>query len=115
MSDELKRLEQKIDELIQMQKVSTHNIYALYRRTTALAHMLEATSEGKEPRLPKTLRAEIDASLNPEWFVQLAEQDKSEFVRRYGDEVFDLLMQHGVGVISKMQDFAPGKSEGVTH
>ncbi len=115
MTDDLKRIEDKLDKLLEQEQLNGRNIYALYRRTTALAHMVEAASEGKEPRLPKTLRAEIDASLNPEWFSELAQKDSAEFIHRYGEGVLELLRARGIDVITKMNDFAPSKAKGSTH
>ncbi|MCI5049758.1 MAG: hypothetical protein MRY32_05440 [Rickettsiales bacterium] len=114
MSD-LTSIESKLDELLELQKMNARNIYTLYRRTTALAHMVEALSDGQEPRLPKTLRAEIDASLSPEYFSDLAERDKDEFTRRYGEQVFEILKKKGIDSITKIGEFAPTKHEQSTH
>ena len=114
MTEEL-TTDEKLDRLIELEEMNARNIYALYRRTTALAHMVEAVADGKEPRLPKVLRAEIDASLNPDAFEALADKDADEFTRRYGEDVLNVLRTKGVDVITKIGDFAPLKSEGVTH
>lgn len=110
-----KALEQKLDELLELERMNARNIFALYRRTTALAHMVEAVADGREPRLPRTLRAEIDASLDAESFEALAREDEAEFLRRYGQEVLDILRRRGVDVITKIGDFAPLKSETMKH
>jgi len=115
MEDALKAIEKKLDELLELERVNARNIGTLYRRTTALAHMVEAVAEGREPRLPKTIRAEIDASLNPKYFSELATKDKSEFLRLYGQQVLEILQQQGVEAISRMGDFSPLKSERQTH
>ncbi len=67
------------------------------------------------PRLPKTIRAEIDASLNAEAFEQMARQDPAEFTHRYGDQVLEILQKQGVNAISRIGDFAPLKSEHGVH
>ena len=108
-------MEEKLDRLLELQEQTSRNIYALYRRTTALAHMMEALSDGAEPRLPKTMRAEIDASLNPDYFEQLAKKDSAEFIRRYGEQVLDVLQMQGIAAITRIGEFAPLKSEGTTH
>lgn len=105
----LARIEAKLDELMQVQQMNARNIFTLYRRTTALAHMVEAAAEGREPRLPMIMRAEIDASLDAEAFENLAHKDKDEFVRRYGDVVLNVLQGQGVEAISKIGEFAPPK------
>ena len=107
----MSELEAKLDALLELERMNARNIFALYRRTTALAHMVEAVADGQEPRLPKTIRAEIDASINPEVFEQLAREDKDEFLRRYGQEVLNVLQQKGIDAISKIGDFAPLKSQ----
>lgn len=114
MSEE-QTTDEKLDRLIELEEMNARNIYALYRRTTALAHMMEAVADGSEPRLPKVLRAEIDASLNPDLFETLADKDEMEFTRRYGQAVLEVLRSKGVEAITKIGDFAPMKSEGVSH
>lgn len=113
--DTLKTIEEKLDALLRLEQMNANNIYALYRRTTALAHMVEAVAEGREPRLPQTIRAEIDASLNADAFEQMARQDASEFIRRYGKQVLEVLQKQGVDAISRIGDFAPLKSEHGVH
>lgn len=115
MSEAMKELEKKIDQLLELEKMNARNIYALYRRTTALAHMMEMIAQGKEPRLPMVVRAEIDASVNPEYFEELAKEDKKEFVRRYGQSVLDILNKHGIDAITKIGEFAPPRNEQQTH
>ena len=106
-------VEEKLDRLLELQEINARNIMTLYRRTTALAHMVEAIAENKEPHLPKTLRAEIDASLDVDAFANLARQDKAEFIRRYGQHVLDVLQKKGVEHISRIGEFAPLKSSEV--
>lgn len=113
--DRLQSIEEKLDRLLKLAQMNANNIFALYRRTTALAHMVEAAADGREPRLPKTIRAEIDASLNEDAFEQLARQDAPEFVRRYGEEVLNVLQQRGVQAITRIGEFAPLKSEHGVH
>lgn len=108
-----KTLEAKLDELLELERLNARNIFALYRRTTALAHMVEAVADGREPRLPRVMRAEIDASVNPEAFEHLALQDKEEFLRRYGQGVLDVLHRHGIDAITKIGEFAPLRSREV--
>lgn len=110
ITDHLERIESKLDELLKTQHMNAHNIFTLYRRTAALAHMVEAAAEGREPRLPKILRAEIDASLDAEAFENLALKDREEFVRRYGETVLKVLQGQGIEAISKIGEFAPLKN-----
>lgn len=115
MTDTLKSIEQKLDALLEISHSNSRNIYALYRRTTALAHMMESLAEGREPRVPKTMRAEIDASLHPDYFENLAHDDRAEFVHRYGEAVLEVLQKRGIDAITKIGDFAPLKSENGVH
>jgi hypothetical protein len=108
---ELSQIEAKLDELLQIERMNARNIFTLYRRMTALAHMVEAVSDGREPRLPKVVRAEIDASVNPEAFEELARKDKQEFTHRYGEDVYNLLQRQGIDSISKIGEFAPARQE----
>lgn len=111
----LTSIEEKLDALLRLEQMNANNILALYRRTTALAHMVEAVAEGREPRLPQTIRAEIDASLNADAFEQLARQDLPEFLRRYGQGVLDVLQKQGVTAITRIGELAPLKSEHGVH
>ena len=113
MDEKLQQIEDKLDRLLKLAQMNANNIFALYRRTTALAHMVEAVADGREPRLPKTIRAEIDASIDAENFEILARQDAAEFTRRYGEGVLEVLQKQGVDAITKIGEFAPLKSEGV--
>ena len=108
-------IHEKLDELLKLERSNANNIFALYRRMTALAHMVEAVADGREPRLPKVLRAEIDASINPDIFEELGKKDPEEFKRRYGDMVLDVLNRQGIDAITKIGEFAPMKSEEVAH
>jgi hypothetical protein len=96
----LKRLEDKLDQLIELEKQNANNIRAVYRRTTALAYMIEAA--GGEVRMPSVIRAEIDASLDKESFAALAKNDPQEFVARYGEAVLEILRTYGVQAVSTM-------------
>ncbi len=108
-------IHQKLDALLALEKRNATNIIALYRRMTALAYMVEAVAEGREPRMPKVLRAEIDASLHPELFLELADKDKPEFLRRYGEVVLNVLRTQGIDAISKIGEFAPTANETKSH
>ena len=112
---EMTSIHAKLDELLKLERMNANNIFALYRRTTALAHMVEAIADGREPRLPKTIRAEIDASINPDAFESLGMKDAPEFIRRYGEMVLDVLRKQGIDAITKIGDFAPLKSEQGVH
>ncbi len=110
--------EEKLDHILdrqeKMQKMleSQHrNLLVLYRRTTALALMLEAISKDEKLKMPKVIRAEIDASLRPEEFVALAEQDPEEFKSRYGAIAFDVLMNQGLDAIGRVGDITPQPNE----
>jgi hypothetical protein len=107
--EQLNRVEAKLDAMIQLMQQNQINIAALYRRTAALAHMIEATSEGNQPRLTKVLRAEIDASLEPEMFQELAEQDPDEFINRYGEETLKVVTEMGFHAISTIGELEPSK------
>lgn len=111
----LASLEKKLDQLLELERMNAQNIFTLYRRTTALAHMMEMIAQGKEPRLPMVVRAEIDASVNPEYFIAMATEDKAEFIRRYGQSVLDILNKHGIDAISKIGEFSPPNSDHQTH
>lgn len=107
--------EEKLDQLLasqaQMQKLleaQHRNILVLYRRTTALALMLEAVSKDEKMRMPKVIRAEIDASLRPEEFVNLAEKDAEEFKKRYGQTAYDVLIKQGLDAIGRVGDITSG-------
>lgn len=113
MEERLANIESKLDQLLKLAQMNANNIFALYRRTTALALMVEAVAEGREPRLPKVLRAEIDASIDAESFEVLARQDAAEFTRRYGEGVLEVLQKQGADAITKVGEFAPLKSEEV--
>ncbi|GEM_PF-1801379 len=108
-------LERKIDRLTELVANESRNMVALYRRSTALMHMVESVADGQEPRLPKVVRAEIDASISPDAFIELAEKDEEEFIRRYGQEVLKVLKERGIEVITRIGEFAPLKSERRTH
>lgn len=101
--------EEKLDQLLtqqqqmlEMLKSQSHNILVLYRRTTALALMLEAISKDEKLKMPKVIRAEIDASLRPEEFVILAEQEPDEFKKRYGETVYKIWQTKGLNAISRL-------------
>ncbi len=102
---------QKLDQLLtqqsQMQKLleaQHRNILVLYRRTTALALMLEAISKDEKLKMPKVIRAEIDASLFPNEFITLAEKDPAEFKLRYGHTAYDVLIKQGLDAIGRVHD-----------
>lgn len=115
MTDALKDIEEKLDRLLKLTQTNSNNIQALYRRSTALAHMVETIAAGREPRLPKTMRAEIDASVMPDVFELLARQDPTEFVRRYGHDVLDIFNKQGIEAITTMGDLTPSKHEHGVH
>tara|TARA_B100001123_G_scaffold429828_1_gene548884 strand:+ start:1012 stop:1359 length:348 start_codon:yes stop_codon:yes gene_type:complete len=98
----LTRLEEKVDKLLELQKQNANNIIAVYRRTTALAYMLEAGLNPGQMRMPSVIRAEIDATLDAEAFEALAKQDPAEFMARYGEAVLEIVRSHGVRAISTM-------------
>ncbi len=107
----LARLEEKLDQLIRMTEENIHNTAVVYRRTTALAQMVEALAEGREPRLTRNMRAEIDASLHGEEFAQMMQSDPEAFIRLYGKEVYELCRDRGKGGILTMGNLAPSRGE----
>lgn len=103
MSDaRLKSIEEKLDALLHLSQQNANNIIAVYRRTTALAYMIEALSQRGELQTPTVMRAEIDASLNPEEFAALYDKDPDEFVKRYGPGVKEIVAHYGAEAISTM-------------
>lgn len=115
MSDDIKKqideLNEKLDRILEMVESNHQNTVTVYRRTSALAQMVEALAEGREPRITRAMRAEIDASLNPKDFVQLAENDPDAFVHRYGKQVYNSWKTSGLSAILPIGDLAPTKSE----
>lgn len=99
--DQLLANQAKMQQLLEAQY---RNILVLYRRTTALALMLEAISKDEKLKMPKVIRAEIDASLHPEEFVALAQQDAAEFKNRYGQIAYDVLTKQGLDAIGRVHD-----------
>lgn len=100
--------QEKMQKLLEAQH---RNILVLYRRTTALALMLEAISKDEKLKMPKIIRAEIDASLYPEEFTALAEQDPEEFKRRYSQTAYDVLTKLGLEAIGRVSDLPPPPPE----
>lgn len=107
----LKAIEEQLEELIKLTRSNQHNTHAIYRRTTALAYMLERIASHSEVQIPKIIRAEIDASLHPDLFVELAKKDEAEFIRRYGDITLKVLREKGIESISRIGDFAPSGND----
>lgn len=105
-SSEIKKLLSLQEEALRQIKQQSHNILVLYRRTTVLAHMLESIAKHNDMRIPKTIRAEIDASLRPEEFASLARQDEAEFVARYGESTLAVIKEQGLQAISTIGDLA---------
>ena len=109
----LKALEDKVDMLLKLAQQNANNLITIYRRTTALAHMIEAVAGHREPRLPLVVRAEIDASLDPVNFANLAQEDPEEFKARYGELVLEILKQYGMDAISKIGELTPEQKQQV--
>jgi hypothetical protein len=99
--EELARQNQRLLELMENQ---SRNLMVLYRRTTALALMLEALSKQESMQVPRAIRAEIDASLRPEEFALLAKQDAEEFKSRYGEQTYQIMQERGIEAISRIGD-----------
>lgn len=100
-------LQQLLENQQTMQKTidnMANNVLVLYRRTTALALMLETMSKQEGMRMPKVIRAEIDATLHPEEFRELADKDPEEFRHQYGDTTYKILLKQGVDAICRLQD-----------
>lgn len=102
-------LEQKLDRMLALQESmmqqlqsQSNNVLVLYRRTTALALMLETIAKKDDLKMPKIIRAEIDASLRPDEFEQLAKQDQDEFITRYGETTLKILKEQGMNAISRI-------------
>ena len=91
-------------ELFQVLQLQQQNLHVLYRRTTVLAHMLDALAKQGDVAVPRTIRAEIDASLRPEEFAELAKEDEAEFIRRYGMQTLEIMKKHGLSAISTVGD-----------
>lgn len=107
MTNENKLLEQLLENQQAMQKTiddMANNVLVLYRRTTALALMLETMSQQEGLRMPKVMRAEIDASLRPDAFRELAEKDPEEFRRHYGETTYKVYRTHGIEAICRLHD-----------
>lgn len=104
-------LEKKLDELLEISQQNSRNMVVLYRRTTALALMMEALAEERQAPIPKVIRAEIDASLYPEEFENLARSDAKEFITRYGEDVLKVYQKKGLDGIGRLSDFAPSKMD----
>lgn len=108
MSDSI---ESKLDELLEISQQNARNMVVLYRRTTALALMMEALAEERQAPIPRVIRAEIDASLYPEEFENLARSDSDEFITRYGEDVLKVFQKNGLDGIGRLSDFAPSKKD----
>lgn len=108
----LDALEKKINRLLRLAEGNAQAINTLYRRTIALAQMMEAMHEGREPRVTRSLRSEIDASLHPEEFLELARRDPHEFIERYGQALLQQVLQMGIEGVGTMGELAPKKALG---
>lgn len=108
----LEMLDKKLNRLLQLAEGNAQAINTLYRRSIALAQMIEALHEGKEPRLTRALRSEIDASLHPEEFLGLARRDPHEFIERYGQQLLQQVLQLGLDGVGTMGELAPKKALG---
>ncbi len=93
-------------EMLQTLQMQSNNILVLYRRTTALALMLEAIAKKEDLKMPKVIRAEIDASLYPDRFMDLAQKDQDEFIARYGESTLKTLNEQGMHAISKIGELS---------
>lgn len=105
----LKRIEQRQEEMARALDSVRHDLVTVYRRTTVLAQMIDAVWQCREPRMPATLRAEIDASLHPEEFIELAAKDPEEFTRRYGAATLTVLKDLGLNGITRLGELAPAR------
>lgn len=108
----LDALEKSVNRLLRLAEGNAQAINALYRRSIALAQMIEALHEKREPRVTRALRSEIDASLHPEEFLELARRDPHEFVERYGQHLLQQVLQLGMEGVGTMGELAPKKSIG---
>jgi hypothetical protein len=108
----LDALEKKLNRLLRLAEGNAQAINTLYRRSIALAQMMEALHEGREPRVTRALRSEIDASLHPEEFLELARRDPHEFIDRYGEQLLQQVLQMGIEGVGTMGELSPKKSIG---
>ncbi len=107
----LAHIEKMLQDILRIVQSNHYNTVTIYRRTAALALMVEAVGEGREPRITKSMRAEIDASLNPKEFSDLATNDPDAFIHRYGKMVYSNWQKSGMEGVLPIGDFAPTKTE----
>ena len=104
MQDKLEQLLAQQQQMLELLKSQSRNMRVLYRRTTALALMLEAISKDERLKMPKVIRAEIDASLRPQEFEALAREDPEEFKKRYGEIAYKVITERGMDFIGRVDD-----------
>ena len=106
----LDAIEKKLNRLLRVAESNAQSINTLYRRSIALAQMIEATHEGREPAVTRALRSEIDASLRPNEFLDLARRDPGEFIERYGEQLLQQVLRFGIDGVGTMGEIAPKKT-----
>jgi hypothetical protein len=92
----IKALEDKLEYMTMLLERNTGNMEVLYKRITALAYMVECVGDKKTPVMTESLRAEVDATVAPEAFAALFQQDPEEFAKRYGKSIFEQVIKHGI-------------------
>ncbi|MBY0355645.1 MAG: hypothetical protein K2Q12_07945 [Rickettsiales bacterium] len=106
----LEAMEKKLSRILRLAENNAQAINTLYRRTIALAQMVEALHNQQEPRVTRALRSEIDASLRPEEFIDLARRDPAEFMERYGEALLQQVLRLGIDGVGTMGELAPQKA-----
>ncbi len=108
MSDmtRLEDLEAQLAHVTELLEQTLGNTVVLYKRMGALAYMVECLAEQKQPSMTDAMRAEVDATLYPDEFADLAVKDPDEFCARYGDKVHARVMEHGVESICRFGELS---------
>lgn len=104
--ERIRALEAQVEQLTRLQEQTLGNTVILYKRINVLAQMIEALGAGTLPLPTRSMRAEIDASLQPEAFMELFRRDAQEFTRRYGEDIFEQVLTHGERAICRFGELA---------
>lgn len=107
MSDtRLEDMEAQLAHMTELLEQTLGNTVVLYKRMGALAYMVDCLAEQQQPQMTDAMRAEVDATLYPEEFAELAVRDAGEFVNRYGERIYERVLEHGADSICRFGELS---------
>ena len=99
-------LEEKLKHMTALLEQTLSNSVVLYKRTAALAHMIEQLAQHHYPQMTYAMRAEIDVTLHKDDVEALHMHDPEEFKKRYGETIFEHVKKEGIDTICRFGELS---------